>query len=83
MTKKLLCLKVFSVNKKQHKKQILVWPTFGLMISTSKNDTNLDYVLYIQYLVYFWKNNNYIELLIDYTSKVNAITSVQALKIGF
>ena len=38
-----------------------------------------NYILYIYYLVYFWKNNNNIEVLIDFSLEINTITPTYVL----
>lgn len=48
-----------------------------------KKDTTLNCILYIYYLVFFWKSDNIIKTLINYNSKVYIITSIYALKLSF
>ena len=38
---------------------------------------------HIYYLVHFWNSNNNINTLIDFTSKVNIMTFIYTLKLGF
>ena len=71
------------VKEKKLKKLVLVLATSILVTTTSKKDLILDHILYIYYLVYFWKGRNYIKTLIDLDSKINIITLIYTLKLGF
>ena len=52
-----------------------------LVTITSKEKITLDYILYIYYLVNFWRNSNYIGTLIAFDSKVNIITFIYTSKL--
>ena len=43
----------------------------------------LDHVIYIYYLIYIKKDKITIFILIDFSNKVNAMTSFYAKKLGF
>lgn len=51
------------------------------MTETSKKA--LKYILYIYYLVQFWKNLSKIKTLIDLGSEVNTISPAYVKKLGF
>lgn len=61
---------------------VLVLTTFIFMTSTTKKDTNLDYILYIYYLIYFWKINNKVKALIDFYNKINVMILIYTLKLS-
>lgn len=49
---------------------------------TDIKDKIFEIILYAYYLVYFSKNSNNIEVLINFTNKVNIITYVYTLELG-
>ena len=53
------------------------------MTNSNKQDITLDYILYIYYLIYFWKINNYVKALINSGSRVNTIIFSYSLKLSF
>lgn len=65
------------------KKIILVMATFLLVINANKK-AFLECVLYIYYLIQFWKNKIYnIPALINLKSKINVILPIYIKKLGF
>ena len=50
---------------------------------TNGKSITLKFVLYIYYLVHFWKNINNIKALISFGNEINTITLIYALKLGF
>ena len=78
--KKVIIL-LFALNLKRFKKLVLGFITFMLVINTNKKDRILAYILYIYYLIYFQKNSNNIEALINSNGKFNTITLTFILKL--
>lgn len=83
MTKNMIMLENIFNKKKELKKQVLVLAIFIYITNTNNNDLTLNYILYICYLVCSWKSTNNIEVFIDYSIKVNIITSIYSSKLGF
>lgn len=59
--------------------------TFALVIEASKKNNNVALlkILYIHYLLYFQKDTNKIQTLLDLSNKVNTIILIYTLKLGF
>ena len=74
---------MFLIKKKQFKKLVLVSGTIVFILNTSKKDINLNYILYIYYLVCFQKNRNNVEALINFGSEINIKSFAYTLKLGF
>lgn len=71
---------MFLAKKKQVIKLVLILATFTRITNTSKNDITLDHILYIHYLVSFWKSNYNIEILIHSKNEVNIMTLIYTSK---
>ena len=56
--------------------------TSTYIIGISKEDITLNYILCTYHLIYFWKYNNNINILINLNSKPNIITLVYILKLS-
>ena len=74
---------MFLIKKKQFKKLVLVSGTIVFILNTSKKDINLNYILYIYYLVCFQKNRNNVEALINFGSEINIKSLAYTSKLGF
>lgn len=51
--------------------------------ASNKNDITLARILYIHYLLYFQKNTNKLQALLNFGSKVNTMMPVYISKLGF
>ena len=55
----------------------------SMSMTNASEEVILEQILCIQYLVKFWKNKDFIEILIDSISKLNEMSPTYAALLGF